>query len=69
VSLKGKSMKDRGTSQRNLFDEPVAPVEIPPLNRAKVLGLLGILLTEVQVARLDGGQLSSREAGDDPDHG
>jgi hypothetical protein len=62
-------MKQPRTGRPSLFDLPALPIELPALQRAKALALLGTLLKEAIAARIEEVVVPSQEAVDDQDHG
>ena len=61
-------MMERRTRQPGLFDAPVLRMELPALQRAKALALLGALLTEAVAVGIEDAMVQSQEVSDDADH-
>jgi hypothetical protein len=61
-------MTDTPRRQRDLFETPVAPKNIPSSSEAPMLELLKALLTEALAAADVGAGDASKEADDDEDH-
>ena len=61
-------MMESRTRQPGLFDAPVLRMELPALQRAKALALLGALLTEAVAVGIEDAMGQSQEVSDDADH-
>lgn len=61
-------MTDRRRQQKDLFETPVIPKDIPISTQPQMLELLKILLNEALVGDNDKTRNVSKEVGDDKDH-